>query len=299
MAGRRARGSKPLKIIILSGGSGRTGERVVESALAQFDNANAEVVLKPRVRSRGAALKVIESMKTPGTVLCHTLVQPEVREAIVRECQLRDIQVVDLLGPTLSLLDDNLDGTPRNQPGLSYELNKEQFDRIEAVDFTLAHDDGARVRDLKHADVVLVGLSRVSKSVTCFYLAARGLRAANVPLTMIHPLPLELERIDSQRVIGLTMNASRLSAIRQTRLDRITTRPVDNYAEVREINAELRSAADIMRCHGWRSIDVSYRATEEVASEVIEMLPKRRKTRRAKSAAKSKPALRAVRKIKK
>lgn len=266
---------KPQTIVILSGATGRTGEQVVRSALAQFENPHVEVVLKSQVRTPVAALKVIAMAEEAGAILCHTLVQPEVREVVTRECRLRDIHMVDLLGPTVSLLDDHLDGTPRNQPGLSFELNKEQFERIDAVDYTLSHDDGVRVKDLRRAEVVLVGVSRVSKSVTCFYLAARGVRAANIPLTMVHPVPTELERLDPQRVIGLTMNASRLCAIRQTRLERISSRPVDGYAERRDVAAELRHAADIMHRHGWRSIDVSYKATEELAGEIIAMLPGR------------------------
>lgn len=274
MAADRTQDEQPLQIVIVSGGSGRTGQQLVQSALAQFDSANVEIVLRSRVQTPDAAVRVIESVRDQRAVLCHTLVQPEVRETVVRECQLRNIHAVDLMGPTLMLLDDHLDGRPRNEPGLSYALNKEQFERIDAVDFTLAHDDGARMRDLHLADVVLVGVSRVSKSVTCFYLAARGVRAANVPLVALRSAPPELTRLDPQRVIGLTMSVSRLSAIRQTRLARISHRPVNGYAEKREAAVELRQATDLMGRHGWRQIDVSYKATEEVAGEIIEMLPR-------------------------
>ena len=277
--------SKPLTIMILSGGTGRTGERVIQSALAQFDRPSVEIALKTRVRTPQAALETIDSAQAKQAILCHTLVQPEIREIVMRECQLRGVHVVDLLGPTLSLLDDHLEDSPRNQPGLSSELNKEQFERMDAVDFTLAHDDGARLKDLKQADVVLVGVSRVSKSVTCFYLAARGVRAANVPFTMIHGFPPELEQLDPQRVVGLVMNASRLSAIRRTRLDRISSRPVEGYADRCDIARELRHATNIIQRHGWQWIDVSYKATEEVASEIIEILPDRDRRGRSLNAA--------------
>lgn len=272
MAAERTQQTSPLRLVILSGGSGRTGEQAVQAALAQFDQPRVEIVLKPRIRTPEEALRVVESAQSHHAILCHTLVQPEVREAVGRECQRRDVHAVDLMGPILTLLDDHLDGTPRNEPGLSYELNKEQFERIDAVDFTLAHDDGARMRDLEQADVVLVGVSRVSKSVTCFYLAARGVRAANVPLVMGQSTPAELAQLDPRRVIGLTMNATRLSAIRKTRLERISSRHVNGYAGRGDAAAELRHAADIMASHDWRQIDVSYKATEEVAVEIIELL---------------------------
>ena len=271
MAVKRHHRSKPLSIVILSGGTGRTGEQVVQSALAQFDNPNVKIVLKPRVQTPKAALKVIDAAQAKRAILCHTLVDPEVRETVSRECQLRDIHAVDLLGPTLSLFDDHLDGTPRNQPGLSYELNQEQFERIDAVDFTLAHDEGARVKDLNRSDVVLVGVSRVSKSVTCFYLAYRGIRAANIPLVPSFDPSDELLQLNSNNVIGLTMNPHRLQHIREARRGAIRAANLPNYTNLRSIAKELRDAQSLMKQHNWRTIDVSYMAVEEVASEVIEL----------------------------
>ena len=181
-----------------------------------------------------------------------------------------------MLGPALSLLADHLKAEPRGHAGLLYELHREQLDRIDAVDFTLAHDDGKRMYELGQADVVLVGASRTSKSVTCFYLAARGIRAANVPIIPPQPIPRELSKLSPKRVIGLTMSAAHLESIRQTRLDRITHRPVANYADLKDIRAELRAIRELMSRMNWHCIDVSYRATEEVADQVIELMPRRR-----------------------
>jgi hypothetical protein len=271
MAAKRTRRRKPLRIVVLSGGTGRTGEQVLRSALAQFEEPDVEIVVKPRVRTSAAAMKVIEAAAAKGAILCHTLVDTKVRELVARECHLRDIHAVDLLGPTVSLLDDHLDGTPRHKPGLSYELNKEQFDRIDAVDFTLAHDDGTRVKDLNRADVVLVGVSRASKSVTCFYLAYRGIRAANVPLVTGFEPPEQLFRLSPDKVVGLMMNPHRLQSIRQARGGAISAAQLPNYTNLRHIAKELRDAQTLMNKHGWRSIDVSYMSVEEVASEIIHM----------------------------
>ncbi|MFT5527568.1 MAG: regulator of PEP synthase PpsR (kinase-PPPase family) [Pirellulaceae bacterium] len=261
-----------VRIVVLSGGTGRTGEQVLRSALAQFDDPNVDIVVKAKVHTVKAALRVVDSAVKQKAVLCHTLVDPKVREAVNRECRLRDLNVVDLLGPTLNILTDRLNDAPRNQPGLSHELNKEQFDRMDAVDYTLAHDDGTRVHDLADADVVLVGVSRVSKSVTCFYLASRGLRAANVPIDTVHSTPEVLTQLDPNKVIGLTMNSARLCSVRERRLDRITDRHVNGYADTRQVATDLNHSLRLMRKYGWRYIDVSYKATEEVASEIIEML---------------------------
>lgn len=183
------------------------------------------------------------------------------------------VPTVDVLGPMLAALDDRLGMTPRGRPGLSYELRKEQFDRIDAVDFTLAHDDGKRLEDLYLADCVLVGVSRVSKSVTCFYLAARGIRAANVPLLAGQKVPPELLRLEPNKVVGLTMNAKRLRSIREARICRLSNVPVPDYVD--ELAEELRHARSLMSRHKWPCIDVSYMATEEVAHEVLSLIDSR------------------------
>jgi len=175
----------------------------------------------------------------------------------------------------VTLLEDYLGQSPRREAGLSYQLQKEHFDRIDAVDFTLEHDDGCGSRDLHHADVVIVGVSRVSKSVTCFYLSYEGVRAANVPLLPNQaPMP-ELLRVNREKVIGLTMNANRLQSVRQARVDTMGRGSFDEYADRRAIVEELRWANDVMNRQGWRSIDVSYKSVEEVAKEVLGMIGRR------------------------
>ncbi len=273
-------GSKRLpQIYILSGGTGRTAEQLLRAALAQFPNNEVNLTYHTKIRSANKAIEIVDRAANEGAAICHSLVAPNVRQAVDAEARRLGVACIDVLGPALALLGDHLDCVPRGRAGLLYELHHEQLERMDAVDFTLAHDDGKRIGGLKDADVVLVGASRTSKSVTCFYLASRGIRAANVPLIPNHPLPSELTRLSAKRVIGLTMNAAHLESIRQTRLDRISNRPVAHYADLRDIQAELREIRELMSRNGWECIDVSYKATEEVADQVIEMIPTRRKSR--------------------
>lgn len=267
------------QVVVLSGGTGRTAKQLLQAALAQFPNNEVEVMDFTGVRSVKKAIEIVNQAAANGAMICHSLVAPKVRQAVDAESRLRGVPCIDALGPALALLGDHLDSVPRGRAGLLYELHHEQLERMDAVDFTLAHDDGKRMDDLKQADVVLVGASRTSKSVTCFYLASRGIRAANVPLIPNHPSPTVLKRLPAKRVIGLTMNAAHLESIRQTRLDRISNRPVAHYADLRDIRAELREIRELMSQNGWECIDVSYKATEEVADQIIEMLPSRRKSR--------------------
>jgi regulator of PEP synthase PpsR (kinase-PPPase family) len=264
------------KIFVITGGTGRTASYVLSAALAQFERPGVEIVKKVDVLTVKQAVQVVRQAAKAGALVIHTLVDPEVRDAVHEELLHHNVPNVDLLRPVIALLSDELGIEPKGQPGLFYQLGKEQFDRTDAVDFTLAHDDGQRLDDLHLADVTLVGISRVSKSVTCFYLAARGIRAANVPITKSRTILEKLADLDPQRVIGLKMNAARLCSIRQARLDRIAGETeVASYAEKREIASEINDALKMFNKNGWRTVDVSYKATEEVASEIISMLPGR------------------------
>lgn len=260
------------RIILLSGSTGRTVQEVVRAALAQFKDPDVEIDLRAHVRSAKAAIRIVEEAAESKAILFHSLVAPKVRDAVVHHTQLRKVPSVDVLGPVLSALNDYLGETPRMRPGLSYQLRKEHFERIEAVDFTLAHDDGLALDGLMRADVVLVGPSRVAKSVTCFYLACRGVRAANVPLVPGWELPKQLAELDKQKVIGLTMTPARLQSIRRQRVRDMGRGPFDRYDDLDNVRHELAEANRIVAQHGWRSIDVSYMSVEEVAREILTLI---------------------------
>lgn len=265
-----------LVVVLVSGGSGGTGEHVLRACVAQFPEARVQVRRESSVVTPQAAEQIVTEAVRQAAVICHTLVDPRVRQALVQTALSQGVPCVDLLGPTLALLGERLARVPLGRAGLLYELHREEFDRLDAVDFTMAHDDGQRLHDLDQADVVLVGLSRVSKSVTCFYLAMRGVRAANVPLVPGMDVPDELRVLQPDKVIGLTMNAAHLAQVRQMRLNRIAgSHAVPGYADKRELNREIRAIESLLAQHGWRNIGVSYKATEEVASEIIDHLPPR------------------------
>ncbi|MHB8861288.1 MAG: pyruvate, water dikinase regulatory protein [Pirellulaceae bacterium] len=263
---------KPLCVVIISGATGRTATQVVNAALAQFERPSVRLVKHHNVRTVAAARKIVRNLEHEHTVLCHSLVSPSVRDAVVAEAGLRMIPAVDILGGVLALLSDHLGVAPQRKPGLSYQLHKEYFDRIDAVSFTLDHDDGAGLSTLSEADVVLVGVSRVSKSVTCFYLAYHGVRAANVPLIPEVELPDELIAIPSQKVVGLTVTPNRLQTVRKVRRHQLGGNVVDYYVGANEIASELRFALKLMKKFGWRCIDVSYMAVEEVALQILQSI---------------------------
>ncbi len=265
---------EPLLVVILSGATGRTAEEVVNSAMAQFGDANVRIVKEKRVRSGAAAARIIRGLPTARAVILHSLVSPKVRNVVLKESKRRMIPTVDVLGPVIAVLSDQLGQAPRGEPGLSYELRKDHIDRIDAISFTLEHDDGAGLSTLHKADLVLVGVSRASKSVTCFYLGYRGIRAANVPLISGLDPPEQLLEIPKDKVIGLTVTPNRLRSVREARRERFGGEALDYYVDTDEINEELRYGLKLMRKMRWRSLDVSYMAVEEVAVKVLQMIGK-------------------------
>lgn len=263
-------------VILVSGGTGYTSHNLLAAAMAQFAGREVNVIERFGVRTARKAKAVVNEAAKLGAVLMHTLVDPRTRLAIDQQARQRGIPYVDMLGPTLSALGDQLAITPRGQAGLLYELHREQFDRLDAVDFALAHDDGLRMHELDQADVVLVGPSRASKSVTCVYLAMRGVCAANVPLIPGHPVPNELIKLDPDRVIGLMLNAAHLASLRRTRMNEMSHLGIANYADPASITAELLEIRKLITRQGWTCIDVSYKATEELTEQIIKMIPARK-----------------------
>ncbi len=263
--------SEPRTVFLLSGGSGRTVREVFDAALAQFAPAQVRVQPHFRLRSTRVAEKLMASAAEEQAIVVHSLVASKIRDTIRSEAARRGVIVVDVLGPLVTALSDHLQVPPKNRAGLSYQLNRERFERIDSVDFTLAHDDGRGLSTLAAADVVLVGPSRVSKSVTCFYLAARGVRAANIPLISGHTPPDELLELDPSKVVALTMNAARLKALRSSRLERWQVGEEHAYDQDHGITEELRLTERLVQRYQWHRLDVSYLAVEEVAQAVLDL----------------------------
>ena len=209
-------------------------------------------------------------------VVFYTLVGDATRDAMARAARRLLVPVVDVLGPAFSALHDLFKRAPCATPGLLYASNREHFDRQEAIEYTLKHDDGQHPHELDAADVVLVGVSRVSKSSTCFYLAYEGIKAANVPLVPGVPHPPELQQLKPERVIGLRMNVHRLMTVREGRAGDLGIEPTNDYFCERAIARETIEANRLMDAHGWRSIDVSYMAVEEIARDVLALTARRR-----------------------
>lgn len=256
---------------MVSDGRGQTGAAVLQAALVQFQSQQYTIVREGNVRTKERIEEiVIAAAQAPGVVF-YTLVEAETRRAMQRAAASHGVAAVDILGPALSCLHDLFKRAPQAEPGLLYASERENFDRHDAIDYTLKHDDGRRPHGLAIADVVLVGVSRASKSSTCFYLAYHGIKAANVPLVPGLPLPPELLALPKERVIGLWINPTRLVTIREARAHNLGRVGKGSYTEFDAVKEETRTAYRIMNERGWQTIDASYLAVEEIAHKVIRL----------------------------
>jgi [pyruvate, water dikinase]-phosphate phosphotransferase / [pyruvate, water dikinase] kinase len=259
-------------VYIVSDGTCRTCEQVLQAVLVQFDHKHTRLIREANVRRPGRVERIVKEAKKNHATIFYTLVSPETRTAMKEASAEYFVPIVDVLGPALASLYDMFKSSPRLVPGILYEANKAHFDRIDAIDYTLHHDDGCGMNELDKADVVLVGVSRTSKSSTCFYLAYRGIFAANVPLFPNEEPPTELLKVDPKKVIGTVANADRLQSVREARLHSWGMHLSEEYADRMAIIQELRAVNAMMAKHGWATIDVSYKAIEEVAREVRVLL---------------------------
>ncbi|MBI2162645.1 MAG: kinase/pyrophosphorylase [candidate division NC10 bacterium] len=255
------------QILIVSDATGRTAEMVVKAALVQFQGAEVDLHVQPHVRTADGVRAAVQRASRLRGLIVHTLVLPDLRNLMLTEGRARDVPTIDLLGPLLLRLEDLLQLQPLAKPGLFREKDQEYRRRFEVVEYAVKHDDGQNPRGLPQGDIILVGVSRTSKTPLSMFLAGRGLRVANVPVVSRLPLPEELTHLDPRKVVGLTIKAERLLELRRARLQQMETPPKFPYADPRLIWAELEYAQSQFSRWGWPVVEV--KSIEEVAAEVL------------------------------
>lgn len=266
--GGSARVSRKLRVLVVSDATGETVERVVRSALVQFENADVEILRRGGIRTGEQVHQVVHEAATAGALLVHTLVSDQLRRLMLETARLHAVDAQDILGPVLDRLANLLDLTPQEKPGLFRQLAEAKSRAIEAVDFAFRHDDGRRVEELTQAELVLVGVSRTMKTPTMLYLAYRGWFVGNVPIVPQVPLPGELTSLPPERVFCLIMSPARLAELRRVRAGHLQMGE-DAYASLPEIRQELLYSQDLCLRHRWQRLDVTGKSVEEVAREIV------------------------------
>ncbi len=264
------------RIDVLSDSTGETAEKVVRAAMLQFPHSGTQIVLHTRVRTKEAARPFLEAAAQDGALIVFTVVSPELREYIHTASYELKIEALDLIGSLIGKLGAYLDRQPINMPSAMLPLSDEYFRRIEAVEFTVKSDDGKEPRNFRKADIILVGVSRTSKTPLSTLLAQRGLKIANLPLVLGVAPPPELDEASQDRIVGLTIGLDPLVEIRKARLKQLGMSVDANYGLREQVKEELEYAARFFRQHpSWPVIDVTGRAIEETAVIILESLKDR------------------------
>jgi len=267
---------KKFKLHLVSDSTGETVSSVARAAVAHFDDVEPEEFSWTLVRTKTQIEKVIEEIKqNPGPVM-YTLVDNHLRDMLKIECARRGLPCISVLSTVVSELSSYLGLETHALPGKQHMLDADYFDRVEAVNYTLAHDDGQGHWDLEDADIVLLGVSRTSKSPTCMYLGHKGYKAANIPLVPECPLPESLANLKKPLVVGLTISPDRLQQIRKSRLQSMNQDADTNYVEMERLEHEVAEARKLFNQHKWPVIDVTKRSVEETAATIIQYYKKHR-----------------------
>ncbi|MBI5192286.1 MAG: kinase/pyrophosphorylase [Nitrospirae bacterium] len=255
-------------IYVISDATGETAETVTLAALSQFKKKDVIISRTGHVRSDDHIRSLVKEAAEVRGLIVHTLVSDRLRRVLIEEAHRYQLLTIDIIGPLLETLSLYLGKSPQSKPGLLHKVDELYFKRIEAIDFTVKHDDGQNSRTIVDADIVLLGVSRTTKTPLSIYLAKEGWRVANVPIVLDIPPPQELFFMDQRKIVGLVIDPEKLSSIRKARL-RHLGQEMSSYGDLEYIAQELDYCKNLLRKNRWPFVSVTNRAVEEVAVDII------------------------------
>lgn len=265
-----------LHIYIISDSTGETAERVVEATLIQFNRPGTEVSKYSHIEDIERLAGILDEVQEKRSLIVYTIIIPELREFLREEAEKRKIPMLDIMGPFLDTFSSLLGIKPQLEPGLNRQITADYYRRVESIEFAVRCDDGRDLQGILEADLVITGVSRTSKTPLSMYLAYRGLKVANLPLVPeVHP-PEQLFQIPSERIIGLDIEPGLLQKIRRERMKTLNLGQKARYVRMDRILEELEYAEELfkkLRCY---RIDVTNKSIEESASEILEVLNRRK-----------------------
>ena len=268
--------TQPYHIHLVSDSTGETVGTVARACLVQFSDFNVEEHTWPMVRTAKQVAEVVAGIEAePGMVL-YTLVNDNNMLVLEKACRRLEVPYIGLLNPVIAAIGHYLGSTARHRPGRQHVMDAEYFGRIDAMQFVLGHDDGQMTKDLDQAHVVIVGVSRSSKTPTCVYLANRGIKAANIPIVPGVPLPPEVDTARNPLFVGLTTDAKSLVLLRRNRMRSIKEDAETDYTNHDVVADEITAARRLFAERAWPVIDVTRRSVEETAANILQLLKRHR-----------------------
>lgn len=259
-------------VFSVSDASGKTCLNVVSAALTQFKTTDISLETIPNVRTKKRVEQIVRNAADIEGIIVFTVVSPVLRRHIIEQGRAHGVPTVDILGPLLTRFSDLLEISPMAKPGLFRQLDNEYFKRIEAVDFTIKHDDSLGLTSLQEAEIVLVGLSRTAKTPTSIYLANRGWKVANIPIVPNKKIPDKLMKIDQRRIVAMNMNPKQLYLIRMKRELKISHLRLKKYSDLTDIKQEVIRSLQLYHQYHWPVVNVTHKSIEECATEVMQII---------------------------
>ena len=266
----------PIHIHIISDSTGETGILVARASLAQFEGIEVREHIWSMTRSDAQVDDVLKHIAANRGFVMFTLVEGKLRDALEMGCRKLQVPCISILDPIIAALGAYLGAEIKAQPGRQHVMDAEYFSRIEAMQFVLAHDDGQSTWNIDQADVLIVGVSRTSKTPTCIYLANRGIKAATIPFVPGCPMPQEILEAKNPLIVGLTKDPKRLVQIRRNRLLMLDQDQETDYVDLESVSKEVNEALRLFNSHKWPVIDVTRRSIEETAATIMQMHQRRK-----------------------
>jgi regulator of PEP synthase PpsR (kinase-PPPase family) len=264
-----------IPIYVVSGGKGIAGHTMVHSLIIQYPDNKLPVNIIPNVQSKERIIEVVRKVKKAGGLLTHTMVNSDLRKLLKDECQKQNVREIDFMGGLADFLENELGLRSVNVPGLYRRINAQYFERIEAIEYTLNHDDGLNPQRLYEAEIILTGVSRCGKTPLSVYMSMFGWKVANVPLVKGIEPPKELFIVDPKRVFGLNISISHLISQRHKRLAQMGNPGNTNYIDNINVREELRYANFIFDKGGFTRVNVTNKPIETTANEIIGLVSDR------------------------
>jgi len=262
---------KDVHLHLVSDATGDTLEQVAKAALAQFPEVKALKHYWPMIRTARHMERLIPEINEKPGIVMFTLVNQDIEDVLVEACKKNHWPYISVLHSIIRELGHHLGQKSIARPGLQHEMNDEYFERIDAMQYTLMHDDGQNPEGIKDADIILLGVSRTSKTPTSVYLANKGMKTANVPIVPNQDLPHELDNINGKFVVGLINSVDRLVQIRRNRLLSLQEKKETTYVNEEAIKREVQQARRLFSGRGWPVIDVTRRSIEETAGAIMKL----------------------------
>lgn len=258
-------------IYAVSDMTGRLAYTLAVAASRQFPKTNVEIVRQIRVDTAEKIRHILAEAKERDAVLVFTMVSKELSQCLLNEAQKIGVVAMDVMGPVLGTLANYFHTLPSDEPGLQYKVTQDYYKRIDTIDFAVRHDEGLHIEEIDQADIVLLGISRTSKTPLAIYLAYQGYRCANVPVVMGRPLPEQVYKMDRKKLVGLLPSMERLASMRMNRLKKLGRSESEQYAQTDHIEKEYEYARKIFseELKGICVVEMTGKAIEEIATEIL------------------------------